>query len=118
MIVPSSVLVVPEKFSALPVNPLVGPTMFATGGAFAGTPVVHASISTIRDEPASAPVTSTRIRSVVIGTNVNWRQTWLFPVTFPPGTSSQSEPLQYCTRNAVIPNWVNAIPGTGAEGDK
>src|SRR5262245_42085913 len=90
--------------------------LFAGKVRFVNVPALQASTSMMRELPANALFTSTRMRSVVIGENKNLRQIRLFPVTLPPGTSTQALPFQYCTSNAVMPHWVNVIVGVGSDG--
>src|SRR6185369_12408063 len=64
---------------------------------------VYASISAIRLQLATAPVTHTRIAVVVTLPNAIFRQTRLLPLTAPPGTVTHCVPVQYCARKSVRP---------------
>src|SRR5260221_102183 len=64
-------------------------------------PEVHASISVTRENPPMAPVTLTRMRSVVVAVKFTVRLTRLLPATVPRVTHAL--PFQPCTWKSVTP---------------
>ena len=58
----------------------------------------------------------TRMREVVSGVNVTFRQTFWFPVTAPPGTVAHALPVQYCTWKSLMPNELKVMLAVGSTG--
>ena len=59
---------------------------------------------------------STLILLVVMEENWNLRQTLSLPLIFPPVTSVQAEPFQYCTSYPLKPYELKVMVSVGSEG--
>src|ERR1700675_2424844 len=89
---------------------LASATLICAGPAL--TP--QASISVMREEPASALVTLMRMRSVVVVVKLTVRLTRLLPLTLPSVT--QEPPIQPWTAKAVTPHWLKVMVSVGSIG--
>src|SRR2546426_7108418 len=65
--------------------------------------------ATLAYDESDEPLHKILIFVVLTGLKVNCLHTKLFPLTLPSLTSTQLEPSQYCTSNAVTPDVVNVM---------
>ena len=84
------------------------------GDGWVDVPALQASSSTIRLKPSDAELITTRILDVVIGEKVNLRITMLLPLTLPPETLAQAEPVQYWTLKLTRPYAVETVDVEGS----